>query len=114
MQPFILERPASGDVHERLPWAAYRHPVQEPAPGLYEALITEGLKAALDDLDARLLPRSRPLRSAEAPNRIAWHLGRQIELALSDLSESERVETGIRIARELLERLAAVVVVDRT
>ncbi|MDP8909150.1 MAG: DUF3427 domain-containing protein, partial [Chloroflexota bacterium] len=88
--------------------------MQEPAPGLYEALITEGLKAALDDLDARLLPRSRPLRAAEAPNRIAWHLSRQIELALSDLSESERVETGIRIARELLERLAEVVVVDPT
>ena len=88
--------------------------MQESAPGLYEALITEGLKAALDDLDARLLPRSRPLRSAEAPNRIAWHLSRQIELALSDLSESERVETGIRIARELLERLAEVVVVDPT
>ncbi len=88
--------------------------MQEPAPGLYEALITEGLKAALDDLDARLLPRSRSLRAAEAPNRIAWHLSRQIELALSDLSESERVETGIRIARELLERLAEVVIVDPT
>lgn len=88
--------------------------MHEPAPGLYEVLISEGLKAALDDLDARLISRSRPLRSAEAPNRIAWHLSRQIELALSDLSESERVETGIRIARELLERLAEVVVVDPT
>jgi len=84
---------------------AYRR-VTEPAPGLYEALITEGLKAALGSLDAQLLARSRPLRAAEAPNRIAWHLSRQIELALSDLSEAERVETGLRVARELLERLS--------
>ena len=92
--------------------AAYRHRVHEPAPGLYEVLVTEGLKAALDSLGAQLLPRSRPLRAAEAPDRIAWHLSRQIELALSDLSESERVEIGTRVARNLLQRLTELVTVD--
>ncbi len=88
--------------------------MHEPAPGLYEALVTEGLKAALDDLDARLVARARPLRSAEAPNRIAWHLSKQIELALSDLSEGERVEAGLRVARALLARLGELVSVDPT
>lgn len=86
--------------------------MQEPAAGLYEVLVSEGLKAALDDLDVRLVARSRALRSAEAPNRIAWHLSRQIELALSDLSEAERVETGVRVARDLLDRLSETVAVD--
>jgi hypothetical protein len=81
-------------------------------PGLYEALITEGLEAALDGLDPKLLARSRPLRAAETPNRIAWHLSRQMELALADVGEAKRVEIGLRIARELFERLSAFVVVD--
>jgi superfamily II DNA or RNA helicase/HKD family nuclease len=88
--------------------------VQEPAPGLYEALITEGLKTALEDLDARLVPRARPLRSAEAPDRIAWHLGRQIELTLSDLNEAQRVEVGVRVARELLARLGELATIEPT
>lgn len=91
---------------------AYCQPVQDPAFGLYEVLVTEGLKAALDNLDAQGLVRSRRLRSAEAPHRIAWHLSRQIELALADLSEADRVEAALRVARELLARLGEFVVID--
>jgi superfamily II DNA or RNA helicase/HKD family nuclease len=87
--------------------------VAEPIPGLYEALITQDLDAALCELDARLVARSRPLQAADAPNRIAWHLSRQIELALSDLNEGERVETGLRVAQELLARLAEMVSFER-
>src|SRR5215210_1290765 len=86
----------------------------ELGPGLYEALITEGLKAQLIELAERLPSRQRELRAAEAPDRIAWHLSRQIELALSDVVESDRVEIGLRVARVLLERLGELVRLDRS
>ncbi len=81
----------------------------EPPPGLYEVLVTEGLRAALDGVDARQVARTRPLRSSEAPDRIAWHLGRQIELALAGLDERDRVTTGVRVARALLGHLVELV-----
>ncbi len=76
-----------------------------PVPGLYETLITEALSAELDGLSDRLSVDSSTLRAAEAPDRIALHLGRQVQAAVAHLSESERVEVGIRVARELIERL---------
>ncbi|MBW3651351.1 MAG: hypothetical protein KY458_12365 [Actinobacteria bacterium] len=92
----------------------------ELGPGLYEALVTVGLKAQLDELTERLAAGQRALRSAEAADRIAWHLSRQVELALSDVRDEERVQVGLRVARALLDRLAELeelaefVAVDRT
>lgn len=57
--------------------------MEELGPGLYEALVTEGLKAQLEGLADRLPARVRDLRAAEAPDRIAWHLSKQIESALA-------------------------------
>ena len=39
-------------------------------PGLFESLVTEGLRAQLAEIDDRLLPEKHALRSAEAPDRI--------------------------------------------
>lgn len=72
--------------------------MEELGPGLYEALITDGLKAQLDALADRLPSRVRGLRAAEAPDRVAWHLSRQIESALADVGDAERVEVGLRVA----------------
>jgi superfamily II DNA or RNA helicase/HKD family nuclease len=73
-------------------------------PGLYEQLVTEGLDARLADLDERYVDR-QGLNKVEAPNRIALHLGRQIERALESVEEKDRVAVGVEVVRELLERL---------
>jgi superfamily II DNA or RNA helicase/HKD family nuclease len=86
--------------------------MEELGPGLYEALVTEGLKAQLDSLADRLPSRVRDLRAAEAPDRIAWHLSKQIESALADVSDAERVGVGLSVARALLDRLGELVAVD--
>jgi hypothetical protein len=79
--------------------------MEEVGPGLYEALVTEGLKAQLDAIAERSPSRVSDLRAAEAPDRIARHLSKQIEAALADVGETERVEVGLRVARA--QRFAA-------
>ncbi|HEX8769387.1 MAG TPA: DEAD/DEAH box helicase family protein, partial [Acidimicrobiales bacterium] len=88
--------------------------MEELGSGLYETLVTESLKAQLDDLAGRLLVDQRVLRSAEASDRIAWHLGREIERALADVGDEQRVTVGIIIARALLKRLSELVQIDLT
>ena len=79
--------------------------MEELGPGIYETLITEGLLARLDALGDRLLPEPHALRSAEAADRIAWHLSRQIEAALNDVGDSDRVAVGLQVAQALLQRV---------
>jgi hypothetical protein len=78
--------------------------VAELGPGLYELLITEGLRAQLDELAERLPVDERPLNSADASDRIAWHVSRQVERAVLDLGDDDRVHVGVRVARALLDR----------
>lgn len=47
--------------------------VGELEPGLYEALVTDGLAARLKCLE-RLTPEQRDLNAVEAPDRIASHI----------------------------------------
>ncbi|HEV7759273.1 MAG TPA: phospholipase D-like domain-containing protein, partial [Acidimicrobiales bacterium] len=90
--------------------------MDELDPGLYETLVTEGLRLQLDELADRL-PRARELeqrslRTAEAADRISWHLSRQIERALADVGDDDRVRVGVDVARALLERLGQLVATD--
>ncbi len=73
-------------------------------PGLYELLVTAGLAGRLAAIDERLIAR-HGLHRAEVANRIALHLGLQVERALSGVNEPERVEVGVAVARSLLRRL---------
>jgi superfamily II DNA or RNA helicase/HKD family nuclease len=75
------------------------------ARGLYEVLITEKLAALLRDLDQRLQPRSDSLRTAEAADRIALHLGRIIQRVVAGVEEADRVAKGIELSRRLIERI---------
>lgn len=84
----------------------------ELGPGLYEVLITEGLRAELDELADRLPVRERGLQAAEAADRIALYLSRQVERALADVGEDARVELGIRVARAVLGGLHELVPAD--
>ncbi|MGV3759155.1 MAG: phospholipase D-like domain-containing protein, partial [Actinomycetota bacterium] len=86
--------------------------MDELGPGLYEALITEGLRARLEALSERTPIDQRALRSAEAADRIAGHLGRQIEAALRDVGDDDRVEVGLQVAQALLARLGELVATD--
>ena len=79
--------------------------------GLYEELITERLRLVVDELDADLV-RLQALDAAEAPDRIALHLARQVELALASLGDKKRVEVGVEVARQLLGRLTEMTEVD--
>jgi superfamily II DNA or RNA helicase/HKD family nuclease len=82
--------------------------VAELWTGLYEVLITESLRAQLDQLTQQLTVMERPLDSADASDRIAWHVSRQVERALLDVGDESRVEVGLRVARALLDRLGEI------
>ena len=78
-------------------------------PGLYEQLLTEALRNKLESLDGRFKTSSRSLRTAEAADRIALHLSRRIQRTLESVGESDRVQVGIEVARDLIVRLAKIV-----
>lgn len=84
----------------------------ELGTGLYEIVVTEGLRARLTELTESLPTEQRALRSAETPDRIAWHLSREIERALSDVPDDERVGVGLHVAQALLARLGELVTTD--
>lgn len=77
--------------------------------GLYEVLLTELLA---DRLHATQPPRAElpelaELRDAEAADRIALHLATVIERAIDRLPQGRRAEVGVRLARRLVEQVAA-------
>ena len=78
-----------------------------PAPkrGLHEALITEVLEASLHDLESTLEAQRDALRSSEAADRIALHLGRILRRTLTSVDDRQRVAVGIELARQLLESI---------
>lgn len=80
--------------------------------GLYEVLMTAGLTERLDSLGNTTSFEQRSLHHAEAADRIALHLSRQIEIALSDIPDSDRARVGVEVARALLARLGDFLEVD--
>jgi len=76
--------------------------------GLYEVLITDALETELGLIDARLQARRAELHVAEAPDRLALHLGRLIARAVESVPESRRLEVGIGLARDVIGRLSSV------
>ncbi|MCB9886708.1 MAG: DUF3427 domain-containing protein [Planctomycetes bacterium] len=73
--------------------------------GLYEALITEAIESALRDLDASLRPVRTELRDAEAPDRIALHIGSILRRVIASLPEKGRATASVHLARGLLTQL---------
>jgi superfamily II DNA or RNA helicase/HKD family nuclease len=76
-----------------------------PGRGLYESLCTRALLDQLDALPDTLVPRPRPLHPADAADRLALHVGRQVALAVSDVPERDRVRVGVDMARHILAQL---------
>ena len=75
--------------------------------GLYETLVTDALGEQLSALDPRTHAYLEPLLPADAPDRVALHLGRVIARVLADVPERERVERGVSLARELIALIDA-------
>jgi hypothetical protein len=73
--------------------------------GLYESLVTEALAARLKRLPTDRNAETESLRPAEAADRIAWHIAAVVERAIEMVPESKRMETGVRLARTLVEQL---------
>ncbi len=76
--------------------------------------MTSGLRSKLDHLSSSLISRDRHLTSAEAADRIAWHVSKQVERALLDVNDEDRVDVALRVARALLDRLGEVADGDET
>ncbi|RLA43845.1 MAG: DUF3427 domain-containing protein [Gammaproteobacteria bacterium] len=74
--------------------------------GLYESLVTESLNRELESLDCNdLSVQKRELHPAEASDRLALHLGKVVISALSSVNDKDRVEVGVQLARDLIERI---------
>ena len=80
-------------------------PKELPA-GLYEVLVTQALQGRLTELDADLIKREG-LRSADAADRIAQLVARQVERALEAVPDADRIATGVEVAKRLLDLLGA-------
>jgi superfamily II DNA or RNA helicase len=85
--------------------------VGELQPGIYEVLVTEALRSQLEILEGESSD-TRQLRPAEAADRIALHLSRQIEQSLEGVGDVDRVRIGIEVARALIDRLSELVATD--
>lgn len=75
--------------------------------GLYETLMTDALAGRLGALDSRTVAYHEPLSPADAPDRIALHLGRVIARVLADVPERDRVGRAVSLARELIALIDA-------
>ncbi|OWU65951.1 MAG: helicase [Armatimonadetes bacterium Cent15-Ar3] len=69
--------------------------------GLYYALLTEALQEELRRLDPSFISRGT-LHHADVADRIAMHVARVVERAISGISDSERVAGGVELARTLI------------
>lgn len=73
--------------------------------GLYEKLITDALEGSLQELDRSLHAVRNDLDAAEAPDRIALHIGNLLRRAIGRLGGAERRKVGVRIARQIVQLL---------
>lgn len=86
-------------------------PVMELGPGLYETLITTELAALIAALPDELVER-RALSMAEAADRIGLYLNAEINRALADVPEDDRVAVSVRVAQHLFDDLGQLARVD--
>ena len=74
--------------------------------GLYESIITESLNQELEELDSdKLSIKRRKLHPAEAGDRLALHLGKVVISALSSVNDKDRVDVGVKLARNLINSI---------
>lgn len=78
--------------------------------GLYEKIITESVNLELEALDSTVVSvQKNELHYSEVSDRLAIHVGKVVERALSTVSEKDRVDIGIRLVRELVASIESTV-----
>ena len=92
-------------IAQRAKWGETAAVADDLAPGLYEELITAALVSRLASTDDALVERIA-LRPADAADRIAQHLARELMRAIDGVPEAERVATGIEVARLLIAEIS--------
>jgi len=74
--------------------------------GLYETILTEGLRRELADLlEGRTL--TQPLRSGDAADRVGRYVASLVEQVLRDMPEEERVSKSLTLANKLAAKIRA-------
>ncbi|MEP7307784.1 MAG: DUF3427 domain-containing protein [Acidobacteriota bacterium] len=73
--------------------------------GLYEVLITEAIASQLSTLGDDFHAIRNGVRPAEAPDRLALHLGRIVQRAIAGVNDADRVAVGIALARTIIEQI---------
>ena len=76
--------------------------MSRPARGLYQSLVTEALKAGLDELEPTLRARFADLHHSDVADRLAVHLARVIQRVIAAIEEDQRVKGGVELTRELI------------
>jgi hypothetical protein len=73
--------------------------------GLYEILITEAIASQIGTLGDDLHAVRNAVRPAEAPDRLALHLGRIVQRAIAGVDDADRVAVGVALARKLIQQI---------
>lgn len=81
---------------------------EQLAAGLYEVLMTEGLRAQVEEVEELLTPQADALRQAEAADRLALHVSQVVETALASVPDADRVPTGLKVVQAVLSQLESV------
>lgn len=89
-------------------------PVDDLPEGLYETLIDVALAQRLAGMTDGVSIDIDPLRDADAADRVALFLSREIERALEMLPERQRADVGISVLASLMDRLAAEPLIPRS
>ena len=76
----------------------------ELGAGLYETIVNEAFAQRLSGVDDELVDR-RALRTADASDRIAQYLARELKRGLDSVPDADRVAVGVGVARRLLDEL---------
>lgn len=85
---------------------------EELQPGLYEDIVTAGLRARLELISGRLISECAPIEISEIPSRLSRHLARILLRALESMPDTERVSAGPRLVQEIISHANSMVGVD--
>jgi superfamily II DNA or RNA helicase/HKD family nuclease len=88
--------------------------MSRPSRGLYQALLTEALKAGLSDLGPSLHAKFTDLHHSDVADRLAAHLARVIEKVIATIAQERRVSDGVQLTRQLILRAVEATKADFT